>query len=268
MELNLIPWETHSHSMGEHRLRAVSTVWTSLFITKRSSIPGAVFVCLSPCHSWHVALLISFLQTLKNPSSRYSERISTACLCTCKLQHIQTFTICSWIERDKCGWVFFVNINETIIFLMKDTEAAFLCWLYCDSPHSAAARHSLYIHREPWVMRTLDVRFCSGFLTVWDERGLETHCIWFLTESTDALCHFIPGVTLAESVELSWPRYDLYICCTDYCSNFRTRISQWPWHAFCSLLVLAVLMNTFFLSKGSRCGPLDYPHRWWLLNSF
>lgn len=47
MELNLIPWETHTHSMGVHHLLAVSTVWTSLFINKRSSIPGAVFVCLS-----------------------------------------------------------------------------------------------------------------------------------------------------------------------------------------------------------------------------
>lgn len=61
MELNLIPWETHTHSMGVHHLLAVSTVWTSLFINKCSSIPDAVFVCLSPCHSRHVAFLISCL---------------------------------------------------------------------------------------------------------------------------------------------------------------------------------------------------------------
>lgn len=47
MELNLIPWETHTHSMGVHHLLAVSTVWTSLFINKLSSIPDAVCVSVS-----------------------------------------------------------------------------------------------------------------------------------------------------------------------------------------------------------------------------
>lgn len=51
MELNLIPWEIHTHSMGVHHLLAVSTVWMSLFINKCSSIPEAVFVCLSSFHS-------------------------------------------------------------------------------------------------------------------------------------------------------------------------------------------------------------------------
>lgn len=47
MELNLISWETHTHSTGVHHLLAVSSVWTSPFINKCSSIPDAVCVSVS-----------------------------------------------------------------------------------------------------------------------------------------------------------------------------------------------------------------------------
>lgn len=157
----------------------------------------------------------------------------------------------------------FVNINENY-FLYKGLRGSF-------SVLSAACQIALLSHEEcslyhsaPQAISVWDVNFASHPVAC----GLETHFTWFLTKSPDSLYHFIPGVMLAESVELSWPGYDLYICCTACCSNFRTGISQWPWHAFCSLLFLAVLMNTSFLSKGSRCGPLDYPHGWWLPNSF
>lgn len=151
-----------------------------------------------------------------------------------------------------------------IIFFIKGSGAASLCWVQHARSHSSATRSALCTTVHPKQ---------SAF-GMWILHLIQWHVVWrhtllgFLTKSPDSLYHFIPGVTLAESVELSWPGYDLYICCTACCSNFRTGISQWPWHAFCSLLFLAVLMNTSFLSKGSRCGPLDYPHGWWLPNSF